>query len=180
MSRLSLDARPNTAPAAARPLSVAPPLPVCPACGARARRAAARFCATCGRDLREHYYRPADTLRASYHQQHHPPPMMPGHADHPACIRPRRPAATQAAWPAARADGATRLATTFATYALVPYLGILFCPGALVLGLVGCLRAPRRGTHARAAARRAVLFACAITTAQLCLWWLLYRVRAIS
>src|SRR5215213_6583026 len=37
----------------------------CPGCGARARRADARFCSMCGRRLDETYL-PADALRASY------------------------------------------------------------------------------------------------------------------
>ena len=39
-------------------------------------------------------------------------------------------------------------ARAFATYALVPYLGILFCPGALVLGSIGVVNSycwPRTG-----------------------------------
>jgi len=51
-------------------------LPHCPACGTRARRTGAHFCATCGRGLRERAYAPADSLFASYHQQRHRPPML--------------------------------------------------------------------------------------------------------
>jgi len=39
-----------------------PFVPDCPACGAKARRADAHFCATCGRGLRERTYAPADSL----------------------------------------------------------------------------------------------------------------------
>jgi ribosomal protein L37E len=179
MSRTQTDAQTGTPQAGG--LTDADALPVCPACGTRARRAAARYCATCGRNLQEHAYLPADTLRASYHHQHSHPPFMPGHAEHDACIRPPvRAASARARFrPAtARSDPATQLAGAFVTYALVPYLGILFCPGALVLSVIGCLRAPRRG-HARAATR-AVILACAVSGAQVFLWWLLYNIRAIS
>ncbi len=34
-------------------------------------------------------------------------------------------------------------ARAFATYSLVPYLGIVFCPGAVLLGTVGVVRSYR-------------------------------------
>lgn len=43
--------------------------PACAACGAAARRPRARFCAACGRHLRDREYRPAEGLRASYRWQ---------------------------------------------------------------------------------------------------------------
>ena len=79
--------------------------------------------------------------------------------------------------PRVREGGAASTAFAFVTYALVPYLGILFCPGALVfggLGLVRALRAQRRG-HARAAALSLAL-GVLIFCAQLLLWWILYKV----
>ena len=74
-------------------------------------------------------------------------------------------------------DGATQLARTFITYALVPYLGLLFWPGAVVCGLFGLWRARRTATRrgARAAARY-VLLGLGICGAQLFLWWVLYSV----
>jgi len=72
---------------------------------------------------------------------------------------------------------AASTAFAFVTYALVPYLGILFCPGALVfggLGLVRAWRAPRPG-HARAAVLSLAL-ALLVLGAQLFLWWILYKV----
>ena len=74
-------------------------------------------------------------------------------------------------------SGAAATAMAFVTYALVPYLGILFCPGALLFGGVGLLkawRAPQTG-HARAAALSLVL-ALVVLCAQLVLWWILYKV----
>src|SRR2546423_571895 len=49
---------------------------VCPACGARARRAEASFCATCGRTLAEDYF-PTDSLRASYRFERGPSARKP-------------------------------------------------------------------------------------------------------
>jgi len=74
--------------------------------------------------------------------------------------------------------GITAKARAFATYALVPYLGILFCPGALLLGFAGLLRA-RRTPHASGARRSsALVFALGllILCVQLLLWWILYKV----
>ena len=74
-------------------------------------------------------------------------------------------------------NGAAATAMAFVTYALVPYLGILFCPGALFyggLGLVRARRAPQSG-HARAAALSLAL-GLLVLCAQLLLWWILYKV----
>ena len=74
-------------------------------------------------------------------------------------------------------NGAVATAMAFVTYALVPYLGILFCPGALLFGSVGLVRAwraPRPG-HARAAVLSLVL-GLVVLCAQLLLWWILYKV----
>ena len=71
---------------------------------------------------------------------------------------------------------AASTAFAFVTYALVPYLGILFCPGALVFGGLGLVRAwrrPRPG-HARASALSLAL-ALLVLCAQLFLWWILYK-----
>ena len=76
-------------------------------------------------------------------------------------------------------NGAAATAMAFVTYALVPYLGILFCPGALLFGCVGLVRAwrtPRPG-HARRAALSLAL-GLVLLCAQILLWWLLYKVPA--
>ena len=151
--------------------------PSCPACGARARRGAARFCATCGRGLDDGGYVPADSLRASYR-------FGRGHGARRVAVvekgRGGRAGEGRRASIAASStldDGAARTALAFATYALVPYLGILFCPGAVVLGGVAYVRARRAP---QAGGRRAALFnvglGLVLLAAQLFLWWLLYKV----
>jgi hypothetical protein len=73
-------------------------------------------------------------------------------------------------------DGVTQLARAFVIYALVPYLGILFCPGAGLLGFVGLWRARQRGQHAQVrAATRCILMGLFIFGAQMLLWWILYK-----
>ena len=77
--------------------------------------------------------------------------------------------------PTRNAGDAASTARAFVTYALVPYLGILFCPGALLLGFVGLVRARHR---ARARRDSALSFALGLLLlcAQLVLWWILYKV----
>jgi len=79
--------------------------------------------------------------------------------------------------PRENGSGVSATALAFVTYALVPYLGILFCPGALLLGGFGLLRS-RRAPHAAARREYALSFALGllILCAQLLLWWILYKV----
>ena len=73
-------------------------------------------------------------------------------------------------------DGATSSAFAFVAYALVPYLGILFCPGALLfggVGLVRSLRSPNAG--ARRDSALGLALGLLILCAQLLLWWILYK-----
>lgn len=67
----------------------------------------------------------------------------------------------------------TNLADTaraFATYSLVPYLGILFCPGAVVVGTVGVLlKSDRKVCYA------STIVGILVLAAQLLLWWILYQ-----
>jgi hypothetical protein len=78
-------------------------------------------------------------------------------------------------------SGASATAFAFVTYALVPYLGILFCPGALLFGGVGLVRAWRAqggGRNAGVARSSALSIALGLLVlcAQLLLWWILYKV----
>ena len=156
----------------------------CSACGARARRETARFCSTCGRRLGEDYF-PTDWLRASYRFERRPAPQHAEHARVPARpsrFRPRRrhaaarPRPHNEFMPARNQNGASTTALAFVTYALVPYLGILFCPGALLLGAVGLVRS-YRSPHAggRRASALGVVLGLLVLTAQLVLWWVLYK-----
>jgi hypothetical protein len=80
------------------------------------------------------------------------------------------------------ANGLAATARAFATYSLVPYLGILFCPGAVVVGTVGVFRS--YSSPQMAAARTACYVSTAIgvvvSIAQVLLWWVLYQVPAWS
>ncbi|HYO62710.1 MAG TPA: hypothetical protein VER08_03535 [Pyrinomonadaceae bacterium] len=146
--------------------------PRCPACGARARRGRARFCATCGRGLDADGYVPSDAVRASYHFGQAAAP-----AERRAAAAKRRGGGDAYLSLGNEESGALKTARACVTYALVPYLGILFCPGALVFGGLGYVRA-RRAAHAgtRRAAATSVAFGLLVLAAQLFLWWLLYKV----
>jgi hypothetical protein len=74
-------------------------------------------------------------------------------------------------------NGASSSSLACVAYALVPYIGILFCPGALLFGGVGLLRAWRT-PHAggRRESVLGVAFGVVILCAQLVLWWILYKV----
>ncbi|MBV9927795.1 MAG: hypothetical protein JOZ96_22435 [Acidobacteria bacterium] len=157
---------------------------VCEACGGRARRESARFCATCGHAFGGGYF-PTDSLRASYRFESAPVSYSLEAARGPQRARVRSGAYTRRHAPRAgrefmpRSTESTAAATAmaFVTYALVPYLGILFCPGALLFGGVGLLRAMRapRPGHARAAALSLAL-GLLVLCAQILLWWILYKV----
>ena len=143
----------------------------CPGCGARARRADARFCSACGRRLDETYL-PTDALRASYNVQRARPASRGG------VVRKKPMKSSMASiQPARNTNGASTTALAFVTYALVPYMGILFCPGAVLMGGVGIYnsyRAPERG--GRRASAYGVAFGVLIFCAQLFLWWILYKI----
>lgn len=161
----------------------------CPACGTLMRRAEARFCATCGRALAgaDGSYLPSDSLRASYHLQgRRGAETLASRLRATEQARPETKLTTGggSAQGGARADlfehnrnGASTTALAFVTYSLVPYLGILFCPGALLLGGVGLLRA-LRSPHlgGRRASVMSIVYGVLITGAQIFLWWILYKV----
>jgi hypothetical protein len=77
-------------------------------------------------------------------------------------------------------SGLPGTARAFATYSLVPYLGILFCPGAVVFGAVGVVKSYRSqqagGDTARAVCYASTIVGLVVLAVQLLLWWILYQV----
>jgi len=160
--------------------SFAGPARACAACGARPRRGGARFCETCGRGLDEDYF-PTERLRASYSFERRQAPAASNRA--PEARRPRRVQVRGAArprldfMPSKKENGAAATGLAFVTYALVPYLGILFCPGALLMGGLGLWRAGRApDAVGRRAAALSLALGLVILCVQLVLWWVLYKV----
>jgi hypothetical protein len=148
------------------------PVLVCPACGAAARRVNARFCATCGRKLEEQYL-PADSLRASYHLH-----RRATSRDHHHKFTPPTPRKNMSSvLPTPNRNNASSIALAFVTYALVPYLGILFVPGAVLIGGVGLVFsyvAPHRG--GRRTAFISIILGFVILGVQVLLWWIIVNV----
>ena len=77
-------------------------------------------------------------------------------------------------------SGLAGTAKAFATYSLVPYLGIVFCPGAVVLGTVGIVKSYRSqqvsGDSARGVCYASTIVGLVVLAVQLLLWWILYQV----
>jgi hypothetical protein len=141
----------------------------CPACGAVARRAAARFCSTCGRSLDEGYL-PADGLRSSYHLGQRQP------------SRSRKPKGAPPefqmtpSFSSTHGNATAHTALAFLTYSLVPYLGILFCPGAVVLGGIGLARSLRAPHGAgRRASYASIFVGMVVLCVQILLWWVIIK-----
>ncbi|MDT5122864.1 MAG: hypothetical protein QOC96_2346 [Acidobacteriota bacterium] len=144
----------------------------CLACGMTARRVEARFCSACGRSLDENYL-PADALRASYNSPQRRSVSRSSGGTRPKPLK----NSMSSIIPKLNRNGASTTALAFVTYALVPYLGILFCPGALLMsgiGLYNSYRAPERG--GRRASYLCLTFGLLIFCAQLFMWWILYKI----
>jgi len=71
---------------------------------------------------------------------------------------------------------AVATAKAFATYAMMPFLGILFCPGALLLGSVGLINSRLRAKAVRNSSLLLIAIATVELIAQLTLWWIMYKV----
>ena len=145
---------------------------ICPACDTERHREQAHYCVTCGRKLDDTSYLPVRALLASYRMQENH--SMSFRQDTPVAEAarsfPRKIATTNR-------NDASATALAFATYALVPYLGILFCPGAIVMGGVGLIRSvrvPQLG--GRRSSYAGIAFGVMIFSAQIFLWWILYKV----
>ena len=146
----------------------------CPACDVAARRVEARFCSACGRSLDESYL-PINALRASYNAERSQRDAVSLDVS-TASVKPLN-SSLSTIFPARNSNGASTTALAFVIYSLVPYLGILFCPGAVLMGGVGLLnsyRAPERG--GRRASSMGLVFGVLIFCAQLFLWRILYKI----
>lgn len=138
----------------------------CQACGARARRKFARYCLDCGKSLWEEY-QPLDTLRSSYRLQNKD-------------FRINKEEEIKSLFKKSE-NAALELAWAFLVYSMVPYLGILFTPGAIFMGSLGAINAYRRSQIAGLkSALLNIALSIAALVVQLILWWLLYIVPEIG
>ena len=143
------------------PLSI-----ICPACGTSATRDFAKFCRVCGKLLLEDY-QPLDTLRASYRLQGKSFQIAEKEEVTDLFLEDKNSAASTA--------------TAFVVYSLVPYLGILFCPGAFLMGGIGAFAAYRKP---HLGGGRTSIYSIALSviifSIQILLWWLLYIIPELG
>jgi len=139
----------------------------CPACGAETERDYAKFCRVCGKLLLEEY-QPLDTIRASYRLQGK-------------TFQFEKSDKQEANLFGENNNSASSTASAFVVYSLVPYLGILFCPGAFLMGGIGAFVAHRKPylgggkTSFYSIALSVIVFAI-----QILLWWLLYIIPELG
>lgn len=138
----------------------------CSACGAEIEREFSKFCRVCGKLLVEDY-QPLDRLRASYRLQ--------GKKIQFDSIQETENLFEE------NKNSASETASAFVVYSLVPYLGILFCPGAFLMGGIGAFAAYRKPFLGGG---RASLYSIALSVVifaiQILLWWLLYFIPELG
>lgn len=143
----------------------------CSACGNHAGRDFAKFCRVCGKHLLEDY-QPLDTLRASYRLQGKSFEFeKPKEANSEEAINLFEE----------NKNAASATATAFVVYSLVPYLGILFCPGAFLMGGFGILTAYRQPSLGGGkTSLYSIILSVIIFAIQILLWWLLYIIPELG
>jgi hypothetical protein len=139
---------------------------ICAACGTISVDAG-ESCKICGKLLKEGYF-PLDNLRASYKKQPWQLPQNEEQKEMKNLFEENK-------------NTASETARAFAIYSTVPYLGILFCPGAVVMGGIGILvsrRKPALGGARTSAWSIAGGFL--VLAFQIFLWWLLYYIPTLD
>ena len=74
--------------------------------------------------------------------------------------------------------GLAGTARAFATFSLVPYLGIIFCPAAVVLGAIGIFRSYRspQVSDSTVIYYVSAIAGLGVLGIQVWFWWILYHV----
>jgi len=140
----------------------------CSACGAATRREFAKFCRVCGKLLLEDY-QPLDTLRASYRLQGRDFQFEKSDEQKAENLF------------AENKNSASSTASAFVVYSLVPYLGILFCPGAFLMGGFGVFTAYRKPyLGGGRTSVYSIVLSVIIFAVQILLWWLLYIIPELG
>ena len=150
-------------------------LQICTACGVEAGRYAAKFCAICCKIL-NHDYAPLDALWASYNLQRRKTEKV---QQPPKVVQPQKTEITDLF--AKPRNGAAATAMAFVVYSLVPYLGILFCPGALLMGGIGlAISYQKPNLGGRQTATYSICLGAIVLAIQIVLWWLLYLIPELK
>ena len=129
----------------------------CPSCGTHHNATA---CLACGHELTDDYA-PALGLWASYRYYRRP-------------WRDVAPAA-HTLFPVRNRNSASQIALALSYYAFVPFLGLLFCPAAIICGVYGLwqsYRVPHKGGGQTAAL--SLLLGLSLSALQTILWRLFY------
>ncbi len=135
---------------------------ICSACGADIEREFSKFCRVCGKLLLEEY-QPLDTLRASYRLQGKSFQFKKTDEQLAENLFEENK------------NSASATASAFVVYSLVPYLGILFCPGAFVMGGIGIFVSHRKPyLGGGKTSLYSIALSLIIFVIQILLWWLLY------
>jgi hypothetical protein len=141
---------------------------VCPACGANVQ-AESIMCEICGKRLSEGY-QPLDLLRASYRLQGKPLVKM----------HERESFLEEENLFEINKNSASETAFACFVYSLVPYLGIIFIPLALIVGSYGVFVAE---TNPEVGGKKLSLISLSLSLfvliLQILLWWLLYLIPEI-
>ena len=139
---------------------------ICSACGSEAQREFAKYCLVCGKFLREDY-QPLDSLRASN--------RLPKTKFKSETLPEIENLFEE------ENNGAGNLAWAFVVYSMVPYLGILFSPGAVLMSGVGIFVAYRKPyLGGQKMAIYSFILSLVILAIQILLWWLLYLIPELN
>ena len=138
----------------------------CSACGTEAQREFAKYCLVCGKFLHEDY-QPLDSLRASN--------RLPK-TNFKSETSPEIENLFEE-----ENNGVGNLAWAFVVYSMVPYLGILFSPGAVLMSGVGIFVAYRKPyLGGQKMAIYSFILSFVILAIQILLWWLLYLIPELN
>ena len=137
----------------------------CSACGAKAQRKFAKYCLVCGKSLFEDY-QPLDSLRASNR-------LPKTNFETGELVEKENLFGEE--------SRAANLAWAFVVYSMVPYLGILFFPGAILMSGVSLVIESRKSVpENRKMAIYSVVLSLVIFAIQILLWWLLYVIPELN
>lgn len=142
---------------------------ICPACGSKANRLAAKYCLVCGKSLTEDF-QPLDNIRSSYglQQQILEPLEDRQVTERHSLFEENENTVADTAW-------------ACVVYSMVPYLGILFVPFGFILGIYGYYSSANEPeTGGKSLAAVSVGLSGIILAIQVFLWWLLYIIPEIG
>ncbi len=141
----------------------------CSACGADSGANHLQYCTVCGKLLSEDY-QPLDVIRSSYRLQR--TALVANSLDM---------ANSRSLFERAERNGASQMAWACLVYSFVPYLGIIFVPVTMLIGLAGLLAAVSRPeVGGGKLALSTIGLSIPVLAMQIFFWWLLYYIPTIG